>query len=422
MRYTLFEQLKKVLEKDERLIADGELLRNRIVELARKNDSVLLKHLLADKDVKAAFFTASGRNSLFDSERFVRFVNNKEFLPDSYTAFKNKIGLAEGDEFISEKKEVVLNWPYKDCVLEGGQTKEDAKRDEVFWNETLAPDQIHRLLEPKVFTEWKRIDAKGEHKLTELKTDENGDIKDNLIIKGNNLLALHSLKKSFAGKVKLIYIAPPYNTGNDDFGYNDRFNHSAWLTFMRNRLEIARELLTSDGTIYVQLDYNEVHYGKILMDEVFGSDNFQREIIWDITVLSGFKTIANNWIRGHESILFYSRNPSFKFNKRYQEHTKEYLDSFKKVDEKGRRYMVAHKRTRYLDEVESKGKPYGDVWGDLPSFQQIPTAGERLDFSGQKTEALVARIVAAATDPGDLILDFYAGSGTTGAVAHKMGR
>lgn len=157
MRYRLFEQLKKVLEKDERLVADGELLRNRIVELARKNDPVLLKHLLADKQVKDAFFTDVEGIQVFDSERFVRFVNNKEFLPDSYTSFKNKIGLAEGDEFISESKNVVLNWPYKDCVLEGGQTKEDAKRDEVFWNETLAPDQIHRLLEPKVFTEWKRM-------------------------------------------------------------------------------------------------------------------------------------------------------------------------------------------------------------------------------------------------------------------------
>lgn len=142
------------------------------------------------------------------------------------------------------------------------------------------------------------------------KTDENGDIKDNLIIKGNNLLALHSLKKRFAGKVKLIYINPPYNTGGEDdsFKYNDSFNHSAWLTFIRNRLEIAKNLLDKNGAIYVQLDYNEVHYCKILMDEIFGRENFQREIIWRIGWVSGYKSADKNWIRNHDTILFYSRD------------------------------------------------------------------------------------------------------------------
>ena len=102
------------------------------------------------------------------------------------------------------------------------------------------------------------------------------------MIKGNNLLALHTLKKEFYGKVKLIYIDPPYNTGNDEFKYNDRFNHSTWLCFMKDRLKIARELLSDDGSIYINIDYNEVHYLKVLMDEIFGRENFQREIIWRI--------------------------------------------------------------------------------------------------------------------------------------------
>ena len=241
----------------------------------------------------------------------------KQFLPDSYTAFKNKIGLTVDDEFISEKKDVVLSWPYKDCVLEGGMTKEDQNRDEIFWNETLAPDEISRLLEPKVFTNAKKIDKDGEHNFDGFRTDINGDIKDNLIIKGNNLLALHSLKKRFEGKVKLIYIDPPYNTGNDSFRYNDDFNHSSWLTFMKNRLKIAKELLSNDGSIYIQIDHNESHYLKVLMDEIFERQYFQREIIWDLGNPSGYKSLANNWIRGHDTILFYSKSNDIIFNKKY---------------------------------------------------------------------------------------------------------
>ncbi len=153
--------------------------------------------------------------------------------------------------------------------------KEDQKRDEIFWNQTLAPDEISRLLDTKVFTNAKRIDKNGEHKFDGFKTDENGNIKDNLIIKSNNLLALHSLKKRFAGKVKLIYIDPPYNTGGslETFTYNNSFNHSTWLTFIKNRLEIARNLLTEDGFIAIAIDHNELFYLGTLADEIFGRDN-----------------------------------------------------------------------------------------------------------------------------------------------------
>jgi len=239
----LLNNLKSLLQKDERLISEGEILKNKVIELALKLDKGLIKLLLSDEKMREVFFVEVDGTLIFDKDKFVKFVSNKQFLPDSYTAFKNKIGLIdEKGEFISEKKEVVLSWPYKDCVLEGGMTKEDQKRDEIFWNEILASDEISRLLDPKVFTNAKRIDAKGEHKFDGFRIDENGDIKDNLIIKGNNLLALHSLKKRFAGKVKLIYIDPPYNTRKeaDEFKYNDRFNHSTWLTFMKNRLEVAR--------------------------------------------------------------------------------------------------------------------------------------------------------------------------------------
>ena len=299
----LLDNLKSLLQKDERLISKGELLKNKIIELALKLDKDLIKLLLSDEKIKEVFFVDVDGTLIFDKDKFIKFVSNKQFLPDSYTAFKNKIGLIdEKGEFISEKKEVVLSWPYKDCVLEGGMTKEDQKRDEIFWNEILAPNEITRLLDPKVFTNAKRIDAKGEHKLDKFKTDEKGDIKDNLIIKGNNLLALHSLKKRFAGKVKLIYIDPPYNTGNDEFKYNDAFNHSSWLTFMRNRLEVAKKLLNDEGIIFIQCDDYEQGYLKVLCDEIFDRDKFVGVLIWQRAKGGGQ---AKEIVRGHDYILVY---------------------------------------------------------------------------------------------------------------------
>ncbi len=408
----LLDNLKNLLQKDERLVSEGELLKNKIIELAIKLDKDLIKILLSDKQMKEIFFTEVGNATIFDKDKFIKFVSNKQFLPDSYTAFKNKIGLTEGDDFISEKKEVVLSWPYKDCVLEGGMTKEDQKRDEIFWNETLAPDEISRLLDPKVFTNAKRIDKDGEHKLDGFRTDEKGDIKDNLIIKGNNLLALHSLKKRFAGKVKLIYIDPPYNTGgaDDTFRYNDSFNHSTWLVFMRNRLEIAKDLLSKEGAIYVQLDYNEVHYCKVLMDEIFGRENFQREIIWRIGWVSGFKTADKNWIRNHDTILFYSKN-------------KNHLDFYKKYIPYSKNYV-----RRDGSKPEGEGYPYEDTWNcsDLDQLHSIAIVSftkEKVgDFKGQKNEALIKRIIDAHTKEGDIVLDFFSGTGTTASVAHKLKR
>jgi len=408
----LLDNLKNLLQKDERLVSEGELLKNKIIELAIKLDKDLIKILLSDKQMKEIFFTEVGNATIFDKDKFIKFVSNKQFLPDSYTAFKNKIGLTEGDDFISEKKEVVLSWPYKDCVLEGGMTKEDQKRDEIFWNETLAPDEISRLLDPKVFTNAKRIDKDGEHKLDGFRTDDKGDIKDNLIIKGNNLLALHSLKKRFAGKVKLIYIDPPYNTGgaDDTFRYNDSFNHSTWLVFMRNRLEIAKDLLSKEGAIYVQLDYNEVHYCKVLMDEIFGRENFQREIIWRIGWVSGFKTADKNWIRNHDTILFYSKN-------------KNHLDFYKKYIPYSKNYV-----RRDGSKPEGEGYPYEDTWNcsDLDQLHSIAIVSftkEKVgDFKGQKNEALIKRIIDAHTKEGDIVLDFFSGTGTTASVAHKLKR
>lgn len=414
-----FDTVVTVLEQDERFFtADGELLRNAVYESAMKMDSNLLKLLYQNETTRARFFTDVDGISVFDKVGFGWVINNRSFLPDSYTRYKNKIGLtnANGD-YISTSNDISLVFPYKDCVLEGGQTREDQKRSEIFYNETLAPDEVDRLLYPKVLTNAKKQTKDG------LVSVADFNATDNLVIKGNNLLSLASLLPRFENKVRLVYIDPPYNTNNDTFGYNDSFNHSTWLTFMKNRLEIAKRLLSDDGSIYIQLDYNEVHYCKVLMDEVFGKDCFQREIIWDTQVLSGYKTLVNNWVRGHDSILFYSKKPTgFLFNKLKRPQTQEYLDSFNKVDEDGRYYMVAHGTRRYRDEAEERGRCFGDVWNDIKSFMQMPTASERVNFSTQKPESLLERIILSATNENDIVLDFFAGSGTTGVVAHKLKR
>ncbi len=299
----LLDDLAELLKTDDRLVTDGRLVKNKIIELALQTDADLLKKLLQNKTIKTHFFTDVDGILVFDKIKFMRFVSNKQFLPDSYTAYKNKIGLIKEDDYfdnyITRKNDVVLAWPYKDAVLQGGQTKEDDRRNEVFWNETLAPDQIDRLLYPKVLTNWKKYDKDGKHPV------ENFTGSENLIIKGNNLLALHCLERRYAGKVKLIYIDPPYNTGNDSFQYNDSFNHSTWLTFMQSRLQIAKKILRKDGVIFVQCDDNEQAYLKVLMDEIFGKDNF----IETITVVNNprgrdYGGIANM----HEFIHIFSKN------------------------------------------------------------------------------------------------------------------
>src|SRR3990167_1982725 len=273
----LLEELIQLLSEDDRLVSEGKLLKNKVIELALNMDAGLIKLLLKNEAIKRHFFTEIGSVLVFDKIKFQRFVSNKQFLPDSYTAFKNKIGLVnENGDYLSESREVVLAWPYKDCVLEGGQTKEDQKRDEIFWNETLAPDEIDRLLAPKVWTNFKQYDKDGEHALSgKEKIDFSNE---NLIIKGNNLLALHSLYKRFAGKVKLIYIDPPYyfsdTKSGDTFIYNTNFKLSSWLVFMRNRLTVAKDLLAKEGAIFLQISDEGLGHLRSLMDAVFGAENF----------------------------------------------------------------------------------------------------------------------------------------------------
>ena len=289
----LYETLEKQFKNEPNFVTDnGELKKWVVMSKAQKYDAELIALLLDDKELQARFFIDVKGVLVFNQSLFIQFLEQKNYLNDSYTAYKNKVGLNINGKYLKQRNEVALVWPFKDCILEGGQSREEDKREEIFFNEILAQDEITQLLEPKVLTNAKTYDKDGEHAFGSFTRDAElnkkrglpeNTITDNLIIKGNNLLALHSLKKEFAGKVKLIYIDPPYNTGCDSFQYNDSFNESSWLTFMKNRLEAAKELLSNKGVIFVQCDDNEQGYLKILLDEVFKPKNFVETFIWKNT-------------------------------------------------------------------------------------------------------------------------------------------
>jgi adenine-specific DNA-methyltransferase len=265
-------KLINLLKTDLHFVDDeGELVLAAVQNAAWKIDRALVKLLLSDKEIKAKFFDEIEGHWIFNINTFIDYISQKNFLDNSYTRFRNRIGLTIGGKFLRERGEVALAWPYKDCVLEGGQTKEEEKRKEIFFNELLAQDEINRLFDSKVLTHFTRYTAKGKEKVTGFRRDENGVIRENLIIKGNNLLALHTLKTQFRGRVKLIYIDPPYNpdSPSNTFVYNNNFNHSTWLTFMQNRLEVAKQLLTKDGVLIVAIDDNEVFYLGVMLNEIF---------------------------------------------------------------------------------------------------------------------------------------------------------
>lgn len=248
-----------------------------------------------------------------------------------YTKYSNKIGLysnAKGS-YLRNDTEVVLNFPFKDAVLEGGMSKEDVGREERFLHLEIDSKDIDVLEEPKVLTDFRYLDKDGERKVEASSDieffDAEGNLKQNLLIKGNNLLALYTLRERLAGRVKLIYIDPPYNTGNDGFRYNDTFNHSAWLAFMKNRLEVARELLSDDGVIFVSCDDNEQAYLKVLMDEVFQPSNF----VSTVTVATDARTRSYEALsKTHEFVLIYAKTAEYELNQAVDDNKQfKYTDS-----------------------------------------------------------------------------------------------
>lgn len=517
MPMKLYETLCSQLKKENNFVSDnGELKKWVIADKARNYDADLLALLLENEDLKKTFFKDINGTLVFLLEQFLLFIEQKNYLNDSYTSYRNKIGLTIGGKFLNQRNEVELVWPYKDCILEGGQTKEDQKRPEIFFNQTLAQDEITQLLDPKVLTNAKRYGTNGVRTVSAFTRNAElnrkrglpeNTITDNLIIKGNNLLALHSLKKEFAGKVKLIYIDPPYNTGSDSFGYNDNFNHSTWLTFMKNRLEVARTLLKDDGVIFIECDKNEAAYMKVLCDSIFGIDNYVNDIAVQTSYANGLKVSQKEKtiLKMKDSIFVYKKKetvfkPQYIERKYWDTHynlilekdssenyrvlplkdelirlqiiqstekiNKNTIDNplfFKYVCEnkdaicclnpihstgaikdaaknsfgkvvvfestKGnKQYLYNGRQIGFFNQCfhnvngeEKLSTLLGDIWVDI-DFGNTQNEGGISFPAGKKAEQLIFRILDMSTSEHEIVLDFFGGSGTTAAVAHKMNR
>ncbi len=491
-------KLEELLKTNKNFVDNrNELIKIKVIEVARninnENHRELLKLLLNNEEMKKEFFYNIDDITIFNKEHFVNYLKNKQFLSDSYTEFEQSIGFNIKEQMDNN---VVLNFPYKDCILEGGQSTEDDKKNEIFFNEILAKDEISRLLEPKVLTNFEKWTIDGKQEFTGFTRDKEKNkarnlpentITDNLMIKGNNLLALHTLQEEFRGKVKLIYIDPPYNTGNDGFKYNDSFNHSTWLTFMKNRLEIARELLRDDGVIFVQCDDNEQAYLKVLMDEIMGRENCDC-IVWQKMDARYDRNtnakVINRYKEIHEYILIgYKKNKkTYFFNKikklpdwnkeaknpdndkrgGYEAGIISYEEGHENEDKKSELYYSitlpsGRIMTRHFfvikeefEKLRADNRIYFPKDGDgvprlkvfqneeqeykldsiLRGFGTTSTAkdeilnlfGNRDLFQTPKTEKLLMELIRLITQPNDIVLDFFAGSGTTAAVAHKMNR
>jgi len=377
------QHLSQLLKTDNRLVDnENDLQINILRDFVNNSDVELIDLLLNDEKVREKFFIQIKDVYVFKQNDFIFYLDSK-VLDGSYTQYANRIGLASGGKFLTDSTDYVLDFPYKDCVLEGGQSTEEgndvyfeydeevndyieknAKRKEIFYNNIIAKDEIDRLLEPKAFQKVVRYDANGETIPSEFNRNAElnrkrglpeDTITDNLIIKGNNLLALHSLEKEFKGKIKLIYIDPPYNTGSDDFKYNDNFNHSTWLTFMMNRLEKARDLLSSNGLIFVHCDDNEHAYLKILMDSIFKNENFINTIVMKTINPNGIKTThaTKTILKVKELILSYKKN-DIKLKPQYRPIDKydKYYDLFIEGDLQDLKNCIVIK---LVDKIKSLG-------------------------------------------------------------------
>lgn len=314
----IISTIKNILKDfgDTYLTEEGVLKRKKVLEDLDAYTPMLMKALLTDPlihDTYTEMITVDGEKiEVFKLNQFVEMFASKKYWQDSYTRFQNKIGLTADDKFIDESADVVLDFPFKDTVLKAGMTKEDQRNSkEIFLNETIAKAEIDELFEPKIFanaTRYNQDDIGG--KPTDYFSSD-----DNLIIKGNNLIALHSLKERFSGKIKLIFLDPPYNTSSDSFAYNDNFNHSSWLTFMFNRLEIARTLLSDDGMIFIQTDDNEQAYLKVLMDNVFGRDKYLNTVTVKTKSSSGASGGGEDRkLKKNTEFLTIYQNPNAKIN------------------------------------------------------------------------------------------------------------
>lgn len=471
------KQIKEILKAFPHYWSGEELQRTVVIEDLKRYDVMLISALLKNRKIKEIYSVQAGDVVIFKVQEFIDLLRYKEYWADSYTKYSNTIGLSSEGKYLQYNSDVVLDFPYKDCVLQGGMTKEDTGKEEVFYNEVIARDEIDTLLAPKAFVNTKKYDKDGEHDVDSF-SDE-----DNLIIKGNNLLALHSLKERYAGKVKLIYIDPPYNTGKDSFNYNDRFRHSSWLTFIKNRLDIAWSLLSNDGTIWISIDDYESHYLKVLADTVFGRENFIDEIIWQRAYAP--VNLKKTFSRSHDTILVYAKNNSTEkeLNKiprkeamiaMYKNPDNDYRGPYKAdnfsvgpaverniyeiITPSGRKvlppdgYSWRFSKDRYKELLADNRIYFGKEGNASPAYKRFLTdvkngvvaqtlwtyqeVGHNQEakkeikslfdgksaFGTPKPEKLVQRILTIGSNENDIVLDFFMGSATTQSVAMKMNR
>ncbi|GAA9329662.1 site-specific DNA-methyltransferase [Helicobacter pylori] len=451
--------------------------KERLETLILTADEKLLTFMLESQnanDYKNAFFKTIANSLVFNQKALLECLTKE--LENSFTRFENKIGLYLQGRPIKSSELVVLNFPFKDNVLLGNAKDNSTKSKECFYHEILHKKEIDTLLKKKALC---RFEMHGEGDLESALKDKN----TNYLIKGNNLIALHSLKKKFAKQIKCIYIDPPYNTGNDSFNYNDNFNHSSWLVFMKNRLEVAREFLSDDGVIFVQCDDNEQAYLKVLMDEIFLRENFDA-IIWrkieENASSGGTMKITHTIRKDHEHILIYYKNKAdFRTNKFLE--LPNFDNDYKNLDNDPRGefkagsismkgtinsknyYSVTTPGGRVVTRVwridkdefnklhEDNRIYYGKDGNGIPQikiflqemreitpksiFENLGSLYDAKEYElgkifdketikdmTPKPEALISRILEVSTNENDLVLDFFAGSGTTCAVAHKMKR
>ncbi|MGO3634734.1 MAG: DNA methyltransferase [Pseudolactococcus laudensis] len=271
----IFDELKIALsEFGETYLIGDELNRSKLSTDLRQYDEKLLKKLLSIDFIREHYLVELAGEKIFKVELLEEAVLYSDYWDTSYTKYENRVGLTSGGKFLADNEDVVLDFPFKDGVLTAAMTKEDNEDgyDDAFLNEVIEKDEIDRLFDKKVFVNAKKYDEDGSHEVTEFSTQ------DNLIIKGNNLFALHSLKERYAGKVKLIYLDVPYffkkKISEDSFKYNSNFHLSSWLTFLKNRLEIAKELLSEKGSIWINISEDGMHYLKLLADSIFTKEKF----------------------------------------------------------------------------------------------------------------------------------------------------
>lgn len=517
------EKLLEKLKEDDRLISNGEIKENLLMQLVLQNDEELINQLMEIDDVREEFFIENKFGFIFLQDKFLKFLSGKSVWLNSYTRYRNKIGLSSNDELLKDSGKVVIDFPYKDCVLEGGQTKEEVSggKKEVFYNQVIDKKEIDRLLEPKALCNVVRYTIDG------IEENPIWDDNSNLIIKGNNLIALKSLENAYKNRVKLIYIDVPYNTENDSFMYNDKFTRSTWLTFMKNRLEVAKNLLKNDGFLALQINDKNAHYIKVLLDEIFGEKNFVNNIIVKMSEVSGVKMshVKTRVPKVKEHLFLYRHNngtlnPIKVDRETWDDEYKILLENFSKEDKKVIDTITAKSESgedvsediKIIDEILEKVTiknaytvmrelgvtednqekwlrenayricrsaaspsvkkladekketnnnllfsvlstrdkiPYiiksdytptassprvqlifaedmlktyiGDIWSDINTTGLEVEGGVKLK-NGKKPEMLLKRIIEMTTDKDDIVLDFFLGSGTTCAVAHKMNR